>query len=88
MWVLHLRLIIHLRLFKSLMDYFKMNLHVGIANKLWVSLKGHSNYILVISKWLYMWELHLGLGLHFRLPKSPNGYIETNLNTGITFREM
>jgi hypothetical protein len=88
MWVLHLRLIIHLRLFKSPMDYFKMNLHVDIAYKLWFSLKGHSNYILVISKWPYMWELHLGLGLHLRLPKSPNGYIETNLNTSIAFKEM
>jgi len=88
MWVLHLRLIIHLRLFKSHMDYFKMNLHVGIAYKLWLSSKGHSNYILVISKLPYMWELHLGLGLHLRLLKSPNSYIETNLNMGIAFKEM
>jgi hypothetical protein len=35
------------------MDYFKMNLHVSIAYKLWFSLKGHSNYILVISKLWY-----------------------------------
>jgi hypothetical protein len=48
MWLLHLRLIIHLRLFKSPMDYFKMNLHASIAYKLWFSLKGHPNYILVI----------------------------------------
>ncbi len=34
-----------------------------------------------------MWVLHLGLGLHLKLPKSPKGYIETNLNMGITFRE-
>jgi hypothetical protein len=34
MWVLHLRLIIHLRLFKPPMDYFKMNSHVGIAYKI------------------------------------------------------
>jgi hypothetical protein len=30
--------------------------------------------------------LYLGLGLHLRLPKSPMGYIEMNLNIGITFR--
>jgi hypothetical protein len=35
-----------------------------------------------------MWVLHLGLGLHLKLPKSPKGYIETNLNMGIAFREM
>ncbi len=34
-----------------------------------------------------MWVLHLGLGLHFRLLKSPKDYIETNLNMGIAFRE-
>jgi hypothetical protein len=34
-----------------------------------------------------MWVLHLRLGLHFRLPKSPKGYIEMNLNMGIAFRE-
>jgi hypothetical protein len=34
-----------------------------------------------------MWVLHLGLGLHLKLPKSPKGYIETNLNMGIAFRE-
>jgi hypothetical protein len=33
-----------------------------------------------------MWVLHLGFGLHFRLPKSPMGYIETNLNMGIAFK--
>jgi len=32
--------------------------------------------------------LHLRLGLHFRLPKSFKGYIETNLNMGIAFKEM
>ncbi len=31
--ILHLRLIIHLKLSKSPMDYFKMNLHVGIVYK-------------------------------------------------------
>jgi hypothetical protein len=64
-----------------------MNLHVGIAYKLWFSLKGHLNYILVILKWPYMWVLHLGLGLHLRLPKSPKGYIKMNLNIGIAFKE-
>jgi hypothetical protein len=34
-----------------------------------------------------MWVLHLGLGLHLRLFKSPKGYIETNLNMGIAFKE-
>jgi len=87
MWVLHLGLIIHLKLYKSLMDYFKMNSHEGIAYKLWFSLKGHPNYILVISKWFNMWVLHLKLGLHFKLPKSPKSYFKTNLNMGITFRK-
>ncbi len=50
MWVLHLGLIIHIRLFKSHVDYFKMNLHANITYKLWFSLKGHINYILVILK--------------------------------------
>ncbi len=52
-----------------------------------VSLKGHPNYILVISKWLDMWVLHLELGLHLKLPKSPKDYFETNLNMGIAFKE-
>jgi len=69
------------------MDYFKMNSHAGIAYKLWFSLKGHPNYTFVISKWPYMWVLHLGLGLHLKLPKSFKGYIQTNLNMGISFRE-
>jgi hypothetical protein len=30
-----------------------------------------------------MWVLHLGLGLHLKLPKSPMGYIEMNLNMGV-----
>jgi hypothetical protein len=34
-----------------------------------------------------MWVLHLRLGLHLMLPKSPKGYIKTNLNMGITFKE-
>ncbi len=34
-----------------------------------------------------MWVLHLGLGLHMKLPTSPKGYIETNLNMGIAFME-
>jgi len=87
MWVLYLRLIIHLRLFKSPMDYFKMNSYANIAYKLWFSLKGHPNYILVIWKWLDMWVLHLGLGLHLRLPKSPPRLYWNDLNMGIAFRE-
>ncbi len=34
-----------------------------------------------------MWVLHLGFDLDFRLPKSPKGYIEMNLNMDITFKE-
>jgi len=33
-----------------------------------------------------MWVLHLGLGLHLKLFKSPIGYIEMNLNMNIAFR--
>ncbi len=40
MWVLHLGLCFHLKLFKSLMDYFRMNLHASIAYKPWFSFKG------------------------------------------------
>ncbi len=47
----------------GLFDYFKMNLHAGIAYRPWFSFKDHPNYILIISKWPYMWVLHLGLGL-------------------------
>jgi len=88
MCILHLGLIFHLRLCKSPMNCFKMNLHASIAYRFWFSLKGHPNYIVVISKWLYVWVLHLGLGLHLMLPKSPMGYIKTNLNMGITFGAM
>jgi hypothetical protein len=35
-----------------------------------------------------MCVLHLKLSLHLKLPKSPKGYIETNLNMSIAFREM
>jgi hypothetical protein len=38
------------KVYYSPVDYFKMNLHVGIAYKLWFSLKGHPNYIMIISK--------------------------------------
>jgi hypothetical protein len=62
-----------------------MNSHVGIEYKFWFSLKGHPNYIVVISKRPDMWVFHLGLGLHLRLLKSPMGYIETNLNMDIAF---
>ncbi len=34
-----------------------------------------------------MWVLHLGLGLHIKVPKSLEGYIKTNLNMGIAFKE-
>jgi len=32
------------------MDYFKLNLHASIADRLWFSLKAHPKYILIISK--------------------------------------
>ncbi len=63
-----------------------MNLHATIEYRLWFSLKGHPNYILVILKRPYMWVLHLRLGLHFKLPKFAMGYIETNLNISIAFK--
>jgi len=69
------------------MDCFKMKLHVSIAYKHWFPLKDHPNYILDILKWFDMWLLHLELGLHLRLPKSPKGYFEMNLNMGIAFKE-
>jgi len=34
-----------------------------------------------------MWVLHLKLGVHLKLFKSLKGYMETNLNMGITFKE-
>jgi hypothetical protein len=85
-WILDLRLILHLRLLKSPMDHFEMNLHASIAYRFWSSFKGHPNYILIILKWVYMSVLHLRLGLHLKLPKSPMGYIKTDSNMGITFR--
>ncbi len=33
-----------------------------------------------------MWVLRLKLGFHLRLPKSPMGYLEANLNMGIAFK--
>ncbi len=33
-----------------------------------------------------MWAVHLKIGLHHSLFKSPMGYIETNLNMGIAFK--
>jgi hypothetical protein len=33
-----------------------------------------------------MWVLHLELGLQLKLLESPMGYIEMNLNMGITFK--
>jgi len=65
MWVLHLGLIIHLRLFKSPINYFKMNLHVGIAYKLWFSLKGHPK--LHISDF----EMTQHVGITFRVGSTP-----------------
>jgi len=40
MQVLHLRLGLHIRLLQSPMDYFNMNLHVGITSRPWSSFKG------------------------------------------------
>jgi hypothetical protein len=60
MWVLHLRLIIHLKLFKSPMDYFKINSHASIAYKFRLGLhlrllKSHKGYI----------ETNLNMGIAF-----------------------
>jgi hypothetical protein len=33
-----------------------------------------------------MWVLHLRLGLHLRLLKSPMGYFKTNLDMAIAFK--
>jgi hypothetical protein len=33
-----------------------------------------------------MWVLHLALGFHLKLFKSPMGYFEMNLSMGIAFR--
>jgi len=80
MWILDLGLIHHLRLLKSPMDHFKMNLHASITYRPWSLFKGHPNYILLILKWFYMWVLHSKLGLHLKLFKSPMGYIKTDSN--------
>jgi hypothetical protein len=40
MWVLHLGLGLHIRLPKSPMDYFSMNLHASITSRPWSSFKG------------------------------------------------
>jgi len=66
MWVMHLGLIFHLRLFKSPMDYYKMNLHASIACKFWFSLKGHPNYILVY------FEMTLHVGIAFKVRFTPH----------------
>jgi len=47
---------------------------------------GYPNHFIVILKWLYMWVLHLRLGIHLRLLKSPMGYFKTNLNVAIAFK--
>jgi len=65
MWVLHLRLIIHLKLFKSPMDYFKKNLHVVITYKILVfierPLKLHTSFF----------EMTLHVGIAFKVDYSP-----------------
>ncbi len=55
MWVLRLELNFHLRLLKSPMDYFKMNLNVGIACRPWFSFKG-----IQIRYWLFQIDLTCG----------------------------
>ncbi len=67
------------------MDYFKMNLHVGITSRPWFSIF-YTNYILVIAKGFYMWVLHLRLVLYLRLPKSHMDYFRMNLHVGIASR--
>jgi len=65
MWVLHLGLIIHLKLFKSPMDYFKKNLHVVITYKILVFIerppKLHIGFF----------EMTLHVGIAFRVDYSP-----------------
>jgi hypothetical protein len=65
MWVLHLRLILHLRLLKSPMDYFRMNLHVSITYRPWSSFKGppklHIGYF----------EMTLHVSIVFRVEFAP-----------------
>jgi predicted N-acyltransferase len=62
MCVLHLRLIIHLRLPKSPMDYFRMNLHAGIAYRFWSSFKGPPKL---------HFEMALHVGIVFRVGFAP-----------------
>jgi hypothetical protein len=86
MWVLHLRLIFHLRLSKSSMDYFKWTCMQVLCVGFGFHWKATQTTYWLFRKWPYMWVLLLGLGLHLRLLESPMGYIETNLNMGIAFK--
>ncbi len=85
--VLQLGLGLHIRFASIPMDYFNMNLHVGIAFRPWSSFKGppklHIGY--------FKGTLHVGIAFKVALslqvlPKSPMGYFEMNLNIIITFR--
>jgi hypothetical protein len=72
---------------QSPMDYFSMNLHAGIATRLWSSFKSapklHIGY--------FKMTLHVGITFKVAfslqvLPKSPMGYFEMNLNMAIAFK--
>jgi hypothetical protein len=68
------------------MDYFKMNLQVGLHPNLDLHSKAHPNHLLVSLKWPYMWVLCLMLGFHLKSSKSHMDNFEMNLNVGTTFK--
>jgi len=69
------------------MDYFSMNLHVGITSRPWSSFKGapklHIGYFKVTLNVGITFKVALSLQV---LPYSPMGYFEMNLNMAIAFR--
>jgi hypothetical protein len=69
------------------MDYFNMNLHVGIAYRPWSSFKGapklHIGYFKATLNMGITFKVALSLQI---LPYSPMGYFEMNLNMAIAFR--
>jgi hypothetical protein len=64
-----------------------MNLHAGIAFRLWSSFKGapklHTGYFETTLHVSITFKITLSLQV---LPKSPMGYFEMNLNMAIAFR--
>ncbi len=72
---------------QSPMDYFRMNLHVGIASRPWSLFKGTLKLHIGYSET----TLHVGIAFKVALslqvnPKSPMGYLEMNLNMTIAFK--